>query len=83
MRCARHSPDGAGPGTDMDGAETWGLTARPVSVRTSWPLSTPSSARAAAQAVAVVDGKIAENLHIVTARALIARAGAIAAMAAQ
>jgi (3S)-malyl-CoA thioesterase len=46
-------------------------------------LSTPSSARAAAQAVAVVDGKIVENLHIVTARALIARAGAIAAMAAQ
>ena len=40
-------------------------------------------ARAAGQAVAVVDGKIVENLHIVTARALIARAGAIAATAAQ
>jgi hypothetical protein len=31
----------------------------------------------------VVDGKIAENLHIFTARALIARAGAIAAGAAE
>jgi (3S)-malyl-CoA thioesterase len=40
-------------------------------------------ARAAGQGVAVVDGKIVENLHIVTARALIARAGAIAARAAQ
>jgi len=30
-----------------------------------------------------VDGKIVENLHIVPARALIARAGAIAARAAQ
>jgi (3S)-malyl-CoA thioesterase len=32
---------------------------------------------------AEVDGKIVENLHIVTARALIARAGAIAAKAAE
>ena len=40
-------------------------------------------ARAAGQGVAVVDGKIVENLHIVTARALIARAGAIAAIAAE
>ena len=40
-------------------------------------------ARAAGQGVAVVDGTIVENLHIVTARALIARAGAIAATAAQ
>lgn len=40
-------------------------------------------ARAAGQGVAVVDGKIVENLHIVTARALIARAGTIAAIAAQ
>jgi (3S)-malyl-CoA thioesterase len=40
-------------------------------------------ARAAGQGVAVVDGKIVENLHIVTARALIARAGTIAARAAQ
>ena len=51
--------------------------------RTIWPLPTPSLDRAAGQAVAVVDGKIVENLHIVTARALIARAGAIAATAAQ
>lgn len=42
-----------------------------------------AAARALGQGVAVVDGKIVENLHIVTARALIARAGAIAAMAAQ
>jgi (3S)-malyl-CoA thioesterase len=40
-------------------------------------------ARSAGQGVAVVDGKIVENLHIVTARALIARAGAIAAIAAE
>ena len=32
------------------------------------------------QAVAVVDGKIVENLHIVTARATLAKAGAIAAL---
>lgn len=32
------------------------------------------------QAVAVVDGRIVENLHIVTAKALLAKAGAIAAM---
>jgi (3S)-malyl-CoA thioesterase len=38
---------------------------------------------AAGQAVAIVDGKFVENLHIVPARALIARAGAIAATAAQ
>jgi (3S)-malyl-CoA thioesterase len=35
-------------------------------------------AEAQGQGVAVVDGRIVENLHIVTARALIARAGAIA-----
>ncbi len=35
---------------------------------------------AAGQAVAVVDGKIVENLHIVTAQALLAKAAAIAAM---
>ena len=40
-------------------------------------------ARAAGHGVAVVDGKIVENLHIVTAQALIARAGTIAAIAAQ
>ena len=40
-------------------------------------------ARAAGQGVAVVDGTIVENLHIVTAQALISRAGAIAATAAQ
>ena len=40
-------------------------------------------ARAAGQGVAVVDGTIVENLHIVTAQALISRAGAIAARAAQ
>ncbi len=32
------------------------------------------------QAVAVVDGKIVENLHIVTARATLAKAEAIAAL---
>jgi hypothetical protein len=31
--------------------------------------------------VAVVDGRIVENLHIVTARALLAKAAAIAALA--
>lgn len=36
---------------------------------------------AAGQAVAVVDGKIVENLHIVTARQTLAKADAIAAMA--
>jgi len=35
-------------------------------------------AEAAGQGVAVVDGKIVENLHIVTAKALIAKADAIA-----
>lgn len=38
------------------------------------------AALAAGQAVAVVDGKIVENLHIVTAKALLAKAGAIEAM---
>lgn len=38
------------------------------------------AARAIGQGVAVVDGKIVENLHIVAARALIAKARAIAAM---
>lgn len=38
-------------------------------------------ASAAGQGVAVVDGKIVENLHIVTARAMLAKAEAIAAMA--
>lgn len=42
-----------------------------------------AAATAAGQGVAVVDGKIVENLHIVTARATLARAGAIAAMAAE
>jgi (3S)-malyl-CoA thioesterase len=37
-------------------------------------------ARAAGQGVAVVDGKIVENLHIVTARATLAKADAIAEM---
>lgn len=40
-----------------------------------------SAASAAGQGVAVVDGKIVENLHIVTARALLRKAEAIAAMA--
>jgi (3S)-malyl-CoA thioesterase len=40
------------------------------------------AATAAGQGVAVVDGKIVENLHIVTARTLLAKAGAIAAQAA-
>ena len=35
---------------------------------------------AAGQGVAVVDGRIVENLHIVTARDTLARADAIAAM---
>lgn len=37
-------------------------------------------AEAAGQGVAVVDGKIVENLHIVTAKALLAKADAIAAL---
>ncbi|MBL4929815.1 HpcH/HpaI aldolase/citrate lyase family protein [Fuscibacter oryzae] len=40
-----------------------------------------AEAKAAGQGVAVVDGKIVENLHIVTANALIAKAQAIAALA--
>jgi (3S)-malyl-CoA thioesterase len=39
-----------------------------------------AQARVMGQVVAVVDGKIVENLHIVTAQALIAKASAIAAM---
>ena len=39
------------------------------------------AAKAAGQGVAVVDGRIVENLHIVTATALLAKAGAIAALA--
>ena len=39
-----------------------------------------NAARAAGQGVAVVDGKIVENLHIVTAEATLAKARAIAAM---
>ncbi|MDZ4135839.1 MAG: CoA ester lyase [Paracoccaceae bacterium] len=38
-----------------------------------------AEAQAAGQGVAVVDGKIVENLHIVTARQTLAKAGAIAA----
>ena len=38
------------------------------------------AAEAAGQGVAVVDGKIVENLHIVTARGVLAKAKAIAAM---
>jgi (3S)-malyl-CoA thioesterase len=38
------------------------------------------AAVAAGQGVAVVDGKIVENLHVASARVLLARAGAIAAM---
>ncbi|RME16821.1 MAG: CoA ester lyase [Alphaproteobacteria bacterium] len=38
-------------------------------------------AQASGQGVAVVDGKIVENLHVATAKALIAKAEAIAAMA--
>ena len=41
------------------------------------------SAMAAGQGVAVVDGKIVENLHVATARRLLAQAQAIAAMRAQ
>lgn len=40
------------------------------------------AAKAAGQGVAVVDGRIVENLHIVTALALLAKAEAIAALAA-
>ncbi|EIE48873.1 malyl-CoA thiolesterase [Salipiger aestuarii] len=39
-------------------------------------------AEAAGQGVAVVDGRIVENLHVVTARSILARAEAIAAMGA-
>jgi len=38
------------------------------------------AARAAGQGVAVLDGRIVENLHVETARAILARAAAIAAM---
>ena len=38
------------------------------------------AAEAAGQGVAVVDGKIVENLHIVSARTLLAKAEAIAAL---
>ncbi len=37
-------------------------------------------AEAAGQGVAVVDGRIVENLHVATARATLAKAAAIAAM---
>jgi (3S)-malyl-CoA thioesterase len=40
-----------------------------------------AEAEAAGQGVAVVDGRIVENLHVVTARATLARAEAIAALA--
>lgn len=40
-----------------------------------------AAAKAAGQGVAVVDGKIVENLHVVTATATLAKAEAIAAMA--
>ena len=83
MRCGRHSADGAGLRTAADSTVTRGSMAGPGSTRTSLPLPTPSLARAAGQAVAIVDGKIVENLHIVAARALIARVCAIAARAAQ
>lgn len=39
-----------------------------------------AEARAAGQGVAVVDGRIVENLHIVTAEAMLAKAAAIAAL---
>lgn len=39
------------------------------------------AAQVAGQGVAVVDGRIVENLHVVTAKATLARAAAIAAMA--
>jgi (3S)-malyl-CoA thioesterase len=42
-----------------------------------------AEAKAAGQGVAVVDGRIVENLHIVTAEATLAKARAIAAMAAE
>ncbi|PID35189.1 MAG: CoA ester lyase, partial [Rhodobacterales bacterium] len=38
------------------------------------------AAEAAGQGVAVVDGKIVEKLHVVTAKALLAKAEAIAAL---
>ena len=41
------------------------------------------AAAAAGQGVAVVDGKIVENLHIVTAKAMLAKAAAIAGMSGQ
>ena len=39
-----------------------------------------AQARAPGDGVAVLDGRIVENLHVATARALIARAEAIAAL---
>jgi (3S)-malyl-CoA thioesterase len=39
------------------------------------------AAQAQGQGVAVVDGRIVENLHVVTARSVLAKAQAIAAMA--
>ena len=38
------------------------------------------AAEASGQGVAVVDGKIVENLHVVTAREILAKADAIAAI---
>jgi (3S)-malyl-CoA thioesterase len=39
-----------------------------------------AEAKAAGQGVAVLDGRIVENLHIVTAHAILAKAEAIAAL---
>ncbi len=41
-----------------------------------------AAARAAGQGVAVIDGRIVENLHVATARAMLAKADAIAKLAA-
>jgi (3S)-malyl-CoA thioesterase len=77
------SPDGTGLGTEGGQGRDRGIDGK-----TRVQPDRPAGAKAAfgpgdGPGVAVVDGKFAENLHIVTARALIARARAIAATAAE
>jgi (3S)-malyl-CoA thioesterase len=77
------SPDGTGLGTEGGQGRDRGIDGK-----TRVQPDRLAGAKAAfgpgdGPGVAVVDGKIVENLHIVTARALIARARAIAATAAE
>ena len=46
----------------------------------SWSIAAFEAAEAEGKGVAVVDGRIVENLHIVTARQTLAKADAIAAL---